>query len=160
MKAAVVYVSRKGATQKIAEAMAEGLGLKAVKAEDFKSYQENYDIIFVGGAKYFGSLDKNLIAFIRQLDKDRVKMTCVFSTNCTEKDAFRLIKEEVEQAGIPVIEEHYSSFGQFLSLKKGHPDEKEIQGAKDFALQVKELYFSDPVTEPVLDGANKPEEAK
>lgn len=141
MKAEVIYCSRKGATAKIGKALGEGIGIKAVSIDEFKDFDKDIDILFIGGAKYFGSIDKNLEAFIKKLNRDKIKMACVYSTNFNDKDAFKLIKEAIEQAGIPVIEEHFHSLSKFLSAAKGHPDAQDEENARKFSAKVISLYF-------------------
>ena len=141
MKIGVIYFSKTGNTKAIAESMAKGLNLEATPLSAFAAFDEAYDMIFLGGAFYFGALNKELVAFIGRLDKEKIKNICVFSTNNSAKDACKELKSQVEQKGIHVIDEHFHADGHFLGMKKGHPNEEEKEQAAQFAQNVISLYF-------------------
>jgi flavodoxin len=140
MKTAVIYFSKTGNNKIIGQALAKGIDAKAYSIEEYNDFSEDLDMLFLGGSSYFGSLNKNLVDFIKKLDYSHVKKVCLFSTNCSLKDHYLLIKEQVEMRGIPVIDEHFFAQGKWMLSAKGHPNEEEIKKAEDFSKQVISLY--------------------
>jgi flavodoxin len=141
MKIGVYYYSKTGNTKKIAEAIAEEAGVKAVDISSDPKIEETYDLIFLGTGKYYGSLDKAFQRFLSSLDPEKVKAVTPFSTNFKNDDANKEIKYAAEQKQIPVTDESFRCYGRWLGFKKDHPNEQDIADAKAFAKKVLALYF-------------------
>lgn len=141
MEIKVIYFSKTGNTKKIAKAIGEAVGVQAQAISEVPSLDKPVDLLFLGGALYFGSLNKDFEAWIKSLDPTKIKYTALFSTNNSEKDAILTMKAALEQKGILVVDERYHSLGKFLGFQKGHPDASEEAKAGEFARQVISLYF-------------------
>ena len=76
MKTAVRYYSRHGNTRTIAEAIAEGAGVRAVSITDEPSLRERVDILFLGGAPYANIMAPELKAYAEKLEHFRFLQTC------------------------------------------------------------------------------------
>ena len=126
MKVQVRYYSRSGNTKLLAEAIAKGVGTKAISIDDKDSaIKDKTDILFIGGALYAYGIDKNLKEYIQTLQKDMVKKAVVFSTSWISKHSIDLIKKGLTSVGIPVVEEYFYA--------KSTPTEAQLEEAKVFA---------------------------
>jgi flavodoxin len=143
----VVYTSKKGNTEKVAESIAKGLNIKAEKCTDFTNFDQDIDLLFLGSSLYFGSPRKEMAEFIKKLNPSKIKTIALFDTNLDVKDSYHAMKEEIEPRGIHVLDEHFHALGHALGRNKGHPDAKELEEAEKFGAKLVKLYFS-PAPEP------------
>ena len=65
---AVRYFSKSGNTRQIAEAVAEGAGVKAVSITDEPTLSQRADILFLGGAPYANIMAPELKAYAGKAD--------------------------------------------------------------------------------------------
>lgn len=70
MKTAVRYYSKLGNTKRIAEAIAEGAGVKAVSVTEEPDLAEYVDVLFLGGAPYANIMAPELRAYAEKLSAD------------------------------------------------------------------------------------------
>ena len=126
----VVYFSRSGNTKKVAEVLADELGVKAVVVDSEEAkLTEKVDILFVGGALYAYGLDKNLSDYLEKLDGDKVGKAVVFSTSWLSKHSIDLIKKGLRAKGIDVADE-----ALYLKSKEVETGEQKI---REFARKYK-----------------------
>lgn len=105
---AVRYYSRSGNTKLVADAIAEGAGVKAVSVDQPGArITEDVDTLFVGGALYAYGIDKKLKSYLDSIDASHVKKAYVFSTSWLSKHALDLIKKALEAKGIAVAPETF-----------------------------------------------------
>lgn len=103
MSVAVRYYSRSGNTQKVAEYIAEAAGVDAVSVDAKNAVlSEKVDVLFIGGALYAYGIDENLKQYLKGLSSDKVGKAVVFSTSWLSKHALDLIKNVLNEKGIPV----------------------------------------------------------
>ncbi|MFZ5975294.1 MAG: flavodoxin family protein [Bacillota bacterium] len=138
MNIAVTYYSKTGNTKKVAQAIAEAAGCTARDIADFDA-SDTVDLLFIGGAIYGGKLDPALTEFISRLDPERIKQAVVFSTSASRKAfgvANNLMKDSLKKKGIPIEDDGFASKGKFLFLSRKHPDNADLNDAKQFALSL------------------------
>lgn len=129
MTNAVRYYSRSGHTKLLAEAIAEGAGVKALSVEDSGSdITEPTDILFVGGALYAYGIDTRLKNWLSALDGSKVKHAVVFSTSRFSRHALDLIRRELESKGIHVLSE--------TIYCKSRPTEEQLEEARKTARRI------------------------
>lgn len=134
MHAAVVYASMTGKTKKVARAMAQALGTRAVPVKEASPAQA--ELLLLGSGVYGGRLSPDLEAFAKTLDPGKVKRAALFTTSVTGAADTAVLRRILEEAGIPVEKEEFSCFGRFLLVcRTGHPSKDELSRAADFALQ-------------------------
>ena len=131
----VIYQSRGGNTQKIAEAIAEECGVEAVDIHEPNNIFGT-DLLFVGMGVYAGKPDSSMLDYLDQLPVNAIKGAAVFSTSATGADHMALAVNLLEHKGIAVYPRHLLLKGRFLFLNKGKPGPEEIETAKDFAYEV------------------------
>lgn len=130
----VVYYSKTGNTRKVAEAIAVEL---EVTAKDVKNagvlLQDAF--IFLGTGCYGATLPKEINVFM-QKNKFRGRIVALFTTSAFGSVAERgLIEKQITEKGA-IITHNYKCYGHFLTAKKGHPTDEELQKARDFARMV------------------------
>ena len=81
MKTAVRYFSKLGNTKKIAEAIAQGAGVKAVSIADEPKLQEYIDILFLGGAPYANIMAPKLKEYAESFKAEQVGRVILFTTS-------------------------------------------------------------------------------
>jgi flavodoxin len=141
MKIKVVYHSNHGNTQKIAESLAESIG---VKAEPISSGPDisGVDILFVGGSLKMYTLEGHCRKFFKSLKKPGMaKNVAVFSTSLSGNGILNYAKQMIKAKDIRIYDNEYKCLGSiYMDTNKEHPDAIEILGAKEFAAKaVKEL---------------------
>ena len=83
MDIAVRYCSKTkfGNTRRIAEAIADGIGVKAVSIADEPKLKEKVDILFLGGAPYANIMAPELKEYAEELDFKMVSKVVLFTTS-------------------------------------------------------------------------------
>ena len=140
MKKAVVYYSRTGGTQKVAETIAQAAGCDAYDAAHCPA-DLGADLLFVGGAVYGGVIDPALTSFIEGLDPKKVGRVAVFSTYAfpgpeSERKARAQIISALKARGIPAAEQWFSCRGRFFFLGRKRPDAAALLEAKTYAARI------------------------
>ncbi|MCG1025414.1 flavodoxin domain-containing protein [Dehalobacter sp.] len=131
MNIAVRYFTRGGKTKKVADAIAKAIGTEA--QDCIAPLTEPVDLLFLGGAVYWGGIDKGLKQFIEQLDPAKTKCVAVFGTSAIKKEPDRDIEKLIQNKGIPVLNHSFHCRGEFSGAHKGHPDSNDLEQAAAFA---------------------------
>ncbi len=133
MNIQVRYLSKSGNTKKVADAIAEEVGVKAESIN--KGIYEDTDILFLGGAVYWAGVDNELKKFILGLD-NKVKKVAVFSTAAITKSAYGEIRKLLKDKNIDVCESEFHCRGEFLKLHKDRPNALDLNRSKQFAREI------------------------
>lgn len=134
MKIAVRYYTKSGNTKRLAEAVADALG---VKAEPISvPLTEQVDILFLGNSYYAFSIDPEVRSFIRSLDKTKVGKIVNFGSAAMLNSTYKKVKAEADQVGIPMDPREFHCKGEFKGIHKGKPDENDLKAAAEFAKSV------------------------
>lgn len=139
MKTMIIYASKTGHTKKIANAMAEQLGVTSKNIRE-KPVIENVDLLFIGSGVYGGKASPDLIQFISTLNSTNIKNVVLFSTCTSGKDNMKDLKDMLVSKGIHVMDKSFVCKGQFLLFSRKHPDDMDLQNAKRFASDVAKQY--------------------
>lgn len=135
MKAAVRYFTRGGNTKKVAEAIAQAVGVPAETTAN--ALTEDMDILFLGSSPYGFGLDEEVKAFIRGIDV-KVGKVVNFSTAAAIKSTYNYVKEILAEKNIPLAQEEFACRGSFLMMHRGRPNESDLQAVKEFAKRIVE----------------------
>ena len=139
MKFLVVYFSRGGKTRKVAEAIAQQLGCKAVDIEKKIPDVSGVEMLIVGSGQYLGKLHKTLQSFLDGLQPSSKKKAAVFATaGGPDPKVVDVLKGVLEANGYMVV----SSFkcrGRFLFFNWSHPNQEDLENAKAFASDLKKI---------------------
>lgn len=104
IKVSVVYQSRNGNTKAVAEELAKLLNVKAIEVAD--SFEEDADVILLGGGTYMHSMDKSLVWFIEELSSGKIKKIIPFATAGVEDSVIGGITRAACANGIEVSKQH------------------------------------------------------
>ena len=107
MKTAVRYFSKLGNTKKIAEAIAQGAGVKAVSIADEPKLQEYIDILFLGGAPYANIMAPELREYAESLKAEQVGRVILFTTSNWSRRTVLALRKLLSNNGIKVDKEYF-----------------------------------------------------
>jgi len=112
---AVRYFSKSGNTKKIAEAIADGLGEKAISITDEPALKEHVDILFLGGAPYANIMAPELKAYAENLSGNMVGRVVLFTTSNWSRRTVLALKKLFADKGIPVESDYF--YAHMLHIK-------------------------------------------
>ena len=130
MKIAVRYYTKSGNTRKIADAIANTLGVQALSIEDGLS--DEVDILFLGSSVYAGGVDRKVKDFINELNVP-VNEIVNFSTAAIIKSTYDQMKKIVSKKGIIMSGKEFHCRGSFKIMHKNRPNADDIRNAENFA---------------------------
>ena len=134
MTIAVRYYTKTGNTKKLAEAIAQAVGAEALPISE--PIREPVDILFLGNSYYAFSIDPEVRAFIRGLDKKKVGRIVNFGSAAMLNSTWKKVKAEAEKVGIPVDDQEFHCRGEFKGIHKGKPDAADLKAAAEFAKKI------------------------
>lgn len=115
MRTAVRYFSKSGNTKKIAEAIANGAGVKAVSVADEPELNERVDLLFLGGAPYANIMAPELKKYAEGLTSDKVGKVALFTTSNWSKRTVYALRKILNSKGIQTVDEHF--YAHMLNIK-------------------------------------------
>ena len=131
MKYAVRYYTKTGNTKRLAEAMAEVLGVKALPISE--PIAEPVDLLFLGNSYYAFNIDPEVKAFISSLDKSKVGKIVNFGSAAMLNSTYKKVKAEADKVGIAMLEKEFHCKGEFKGIHKGRPNAEDCKAAAAFA---------------------------
>ena len=134
MTIAVRYYTKTGNTKKLAEAIAQAVGAEALPISE--PIREPVDILFLGNSYYAFSIDPEVRAFIRGLDKKKVGRIVNFGSAAMLNSTWKKVKAEAEKVGIAVDDQEFHCRGEFKGIHKGKPDAADLKAAAEFAKKI------------------------
>ena len=134
MKIAVRYYTKTGNTKRLADAVANAVGVEAQPIST--PVTEAVDILFLGNSYYAFSIDPEVRNFIKSLDKNKVGKIVNFGSAALLNSTYKKVKAEADKAGIPIDEREFHCKGEFKGIHKGKPDESDLKAAAEFARKI------------------------
>ena len=131
MTFAVRYYTKTGNTRKLATAIADALGVQALPISE--PVTEPVDILLLGNSYYAFSIDPEVKAFIRSLDKSKVGRIANFGSAAMLNSTFKKVKAEADKVGIPMVDKEFHCRGEFKGIHKGRPNTEDLEAAAAFA---------------------------
>jgi len=146
MNPIVVFSSKGGNTQKVAQEIAQELNCKAIKlseVSDFSKIQlRDYGLVFLGTWVRGGHASPEMVKFLEQLDlPDNKRNFALFMTwaGGGKSDAwtFMKVKDLLQTKTQKLYSDYYKCLGKtFGFARKGHPNSEELNGARNWAKNV------------------------
>ena len=130
MNIAVRYYTRSGNTEKLANAIAQALGVEAHSVSTPLS--EKTDILFLGSSVYAAGVDDAVKAFLSQ-NAASIGTVVNFSTAALLSSTYKQVKKLAEENGLSMASEEFHCRGSFTLLHRGRPNADDLQKAADFA---------------------------
>ena len=134
MKIAVRYYTKTGNTKRLAEAVAQAVGAEALPISE--PVAEKADILFLGNSYYAFTIDPEVRAFIRSLDKSKIGKIVNFGSAAMMNSTWKKVKVEADKAGIAMEPREFHCKGEFKGIHKGKPDAEDLAAAAAFAKSV------------------------
>jgi flavodoxin len=134
MKIAVRYYTKTGNTRRLAEAVARAVGAEALPIS--APLTEPVDILFLGNSYYAFTIDPEVRAFVRSLDKGRVGCIVNFGSAAMLNSTYKKVKAEADKLGIPMHEKEFHCKGEFKGVHKGRPNGEDLKAAAEFARSI------------------------
>jgi len=131
MKIAVRYYTKTGNTKRLAEAVAEALGVQALPISE--PVAEPVDLLLLGNSYYAFSIDPEVRSFVRSLDKNKIGRIANFGTAAMLNSTWKKVKAEADKIGIPMVESEFHCRGEFKGAHKGRPDSNDLASAAAWA---------------------------
>ena len=128
MTKAVRYYSRLGNTKTIAEAIAEGAGVKAVSVTDEPELSQRVDVLYLGGAPYANIMAPELKAYAEKLESSKVGKVALFTTSNWSRRTVLALKKMLKAKNIRVSDEYF--YAHMLHIK-GRVDAAREFGRKE-----------------------------
>ncbi len=135
MKNAVIYYSKLGHSKKIAQAIANELG---VKAQDIRENPEikDMDQLYIVSGIYGGVSAPQLLEFLKTLDGQKIKRAYLLTSAGGKTTRAAKVRSVLTELGIPVAEEEFTCQGAIFLFGMGHPNKADIQNAIHFVQSV------------------------
>ena len=133
MKVAIRYYTRGGNTKKLADAIAEAIGVEAKTTAE--PLTEDVDILFLGSSVYAYGVDDEVKKFIKGIDV-KVGKVVNFSTAAIIKSTYKQVAKLLTEKNIPFAKEEFACRGSFSVMHKGKPDADDCKAAADFAKKI------------------------
>lgn len=142
MKALVAYHSESGNTQKLALAIASGLGTRAVSVDAVESRElQSYDLICIGTPVQYGAPTRQVREFISRMPPMSGKKAAAFCTMHMfgDKKTLQTLKGLLEAKGMVFVggvsalgwSRLIANFGPRV-FNRGRPDREELARAEEF----------------------------
>ena len=136
MKIAVRYYTKTGNTKRLAEAVAEAVGVTAFPIST--PIEEPVDLLFLGNSYYAFSIDPEVRDFIRGLNKAMVGCIVNFGSAAMLNSTYKKVKAEADKVGIPMDKREFHCKGEFKGVHKGRPNDEDLAAAAAFARSIVE----------------------
>ena len=134
MKIAVRYYTKTGNTKRLAQAIAEAVGVEALPIST--PVDDPVDILFLGNSYYAFTIDPEVRNFVRSLDKGKVGRIVNFGSAAMMNSTWKKVKAEADRAGIPMDAREFHCKGEFKGIHKGRPNAEDLKAAADFARNI------------------------
>ena len=131
MRFAVRYYTKTGNTRKLANAIADELGVEALPITE--PVTERADVLFLGNSYYAFNIDPEVRKFVASLDKDKVGKIVNFGSAAMLNSTWKKVKAEADKAGIAMDDKEFHCKGEFKMLHKGRPNDDDLRDAAAFA---------------------------
>lgn len=134
MKIAVRYYTKTGNTKRLAEAVAEAVGVTALPISE--PVTDPVDILFLGNSYYAFTIDPEVRRFVASLNKEKVGKIVNFGSAAMLNSTYKKVKAEAAKAGIPMDEREFHCKGEFKGIHKGKPDAADLAAVAAFAAEI------------------------
>lgn len=133
MKIAIRYFSRSGNTKKLADAIAEAVGVEAKEVSE--PLEEPVDILFLGSSVYAAGVDDAVKKFIGD-NRANIGTLYNFSTAALISSTYKQIQKIAGENGVKVAEEEFHCRGSFAVMHKGRPNQEDLNAVAAFAKKI------------------------
>ena len=133
----VVYYSLCGSTKKIAEAVADELGVEAENVKTKKELAKD-SFVFLGSGCYGSRPGRGMRKFIAENDFKEKQVALFGTSGGGEGEEVRAMEEMLKPTGALIKGNFYCEAKYFFLFNRRHPSDEEIASARKFANEMKE----------------------
>lgn len=140
MKSIVLYSTKTGNTQKIAQAIASETNAEIIQISNPTLTNVNlssYDLIFVGTGIQAGYPFPEMVTYLNTIDLQEPKNFAIFLTwggaGKTNETVSNKVRTILQQKNQNVIDGFFSSYGKWNMRKSSRPNDDDINAAKTWA---------------------------
>ena len=133
MKAAVRYYTKTGNTKKLAEAIAEAIGVEAKPISE--ALDEHVDALFLCNSVYAANIDKEVKYFVAS-NKDNIGCIVNVSSAALVNSTYGRMCDLAKALGIQISGSEFHCKGEFKFMHKGRPNADDLEAAKKFAKDI------------------------
>lgn len=133
MKIAIRYYTRSGNTKKLADAIAEAVGVEAKEVSE--PLEEPVDILFLGSSVYAAGVDDAVKKFIAD-NHANIGTLYNFSTAALLSSTYKQIQKIAGEHDVKVAEEEFHCRGSFAVMHKGRPNQEDLNAVAAFAKKI------------------------
>lgn len=133
MNIAVRYYTQTGNTKKLADAIAEELGVAAKPVTE--PLEEKAEVLFLCNSVYWAGIDKQVKKFVKD-NAGNIGTLVNVSTAALIESTFNQMKKVALEAGVTLCDREFHCRGKFTALHAGHPDDADLKAAREFARSV------------------------
>jgi len=127
----VVYHSMGGNTRKVAEAIAGELSVTAKEVKSVDSLPVDA-FIFLGTGCYGAVLPGDIAEFIERNQLKGRKIALFTTSAFGWGKEVSVMEKQIRDKGVNIAG-RFNCYGQFLAMKRGHPDREDLEKARQFA---------------------------
>lgn len=138
MTYAVRYYTQTGNTKRLAEAIAQELGVQALPVST--PITEKVDVLFLGNSYYAFTIAPEVREFVAGLEKDKVGKIINFGTAAMMNSTYKKVRSVAATKGIPVLDREFHCKGEFKGMNKGRPNEDDLKAARVFARSIRKEF--------------------
>jgi flavodoxin len=131
----VLVDSRGGNTRKVADAIAEEMGIKVRDAKT--SSLDDAKVLFLGSGTYGGKPGETMMKFIESGNLSGRKVA-IFGTSASLAGGQKMISTMTDillQKGATILGSYHCK-GKFFLVNWGHPDKEDLDNAKKFTREM------------------------
>lgn len=140
MKNTVIYYTKLGHSKKIAQAVADELGVKALDIRENPEL-EGLDLLYIVSGIYGGVSAPELLEFLKSLDDQQIKRAYLLTSSGGKTTRAAGVRAVLTALGIPVAEEEFTCQGAIFFWGMGHPNKTDLQNAIQFARTTSQQYM-------------------
>ena len=138
MTYAVRYYTQTGNTKRLAEAIADELGVEALPITT--PIDGKVDVLLLGNSYYAFTIAPEVRDFVSGLNKDQVGKIINFGTAAMMKSTFKKVRAVANTVGIPVLDKEFHCKGEFKGMNKGRPNEEDLKATREFARNIRKEF--------------------
>ncbi len=136
MKVAVRYYTKTGNTRRLAQAVAEAVGVEPQPIS--VPISEPVDILFLGNSYYAFSIDPEVRNFVLSLSPDKVGKIVNFGSAAMLNSTYKKVKAVADKVGVAMDEREFHCKGEFQGIHKGRPNGDDLKALAEFARKIVE----------------------
>ena len=132
----VIYYTKTKNTKKIAEVIAQELGVKAENIREKRVLSKD-SIIILGSGIYVGKIGKDMVNFIERNDF-RERRVALFETSGEGAGkGTSMMEKMLKEKGAKIVGEFHCKGKSMYLFNREHPNDEEIARAREFARKLK-----------------------